>query len=103
MTITTIQSRATEVWAKGKRMRAITVCRGSGEVDVRLVNYVGYEEFAKYVRSWNLEQATRTSLVCGGSERWYWGLTKEEARKKLEGFRKRAQKAGFACVGSYPG
>ena len=94
---------ATEVWAKGKRWRAVTVAAGRtvAHKSVRLSRGGGYEDFEYYVKNWGLEQAARTSFVTGGTEKWKWDLTIMAAKEVIDRFMASATKDGFKSLGIY--
>lgn len=93
----------TEVWAKAKSIRAISVAKDNGNISVKLAwgTSLGEHSFERDVSVFGLITSTLGLLSTSGTERWFWRLTREAALKKIEDFRKSAKSKGFTKVGTF--
>jgi len=95
----------TEVWHQANRIRTFTLGRmgercevglGFGELDPCL-------SFAEQVVHGGLPQMTSTAVRYKGSLRWYDNLTREQTRRRLQAFKKRAIGNGLVFYGTFAG
>lgn len=105
--------RGVEVWVKGREMRSVDVTSQTSACSIRLLWSAVSEFVAPSFEAWattlgagslerGLPQAVRTAIFADGArEQWRTGLSKASARKEIEGFRRRATKAGFVKLHSY--
>jgi len=94
---------ATEVWANGKRVRAIRLF--TTEYDFSIARIYAEEPMGDFkpTKFVSLRVTCQALFSCCGSEIWNSGIKADEAKAIIGRFRKSAEKAGFAKVGKYEG
>ena len=87
--------RKNEIRWQGKRLRIVTVCRAPEETlySIRMASGCsnGYT-IDDMVRRWGITEVARVVIT---NENWSWGLSHEDVKKKIKGWRTRAMRDGF--------